>query len=96
MGKQTLNPPSSGSCRTSAWQALNAQRPIPKALIRSLPALSPSPLGFRDLCRGFRTRSIREQAVQLKKAQAGLRLAGPPRRGQLRMVPSEKSGSQIA
>jgi hypothetical protein len=35
----------------------------PKALIRSLPALSPSPLGFCDLCRGFPAPSIREQAI---------------------------------
>jgi len=26
-------------------------------------ALSPSPLGFRDLCRGFPASSIREQAI---------------------------------
>ena len=35
----------------------------PKDLIRSLPALSPSPLGFCDLARGFPARSIREQGI---------------------------------
>ena len=32
--------------------------PTPKELIRSLPALLPSPLGFCDLCRGAHARSI--------------------------------------
>src|SRR5882757_7938652 len=31
----------------------------PKALIRSLPTLSPSPLGLHDLCRGVPALSIR-------------------------------------
>jgi len=35
----------------------------PKVLIRSSPALLPSPLGLCDLCRGLPARSIREQGV---------------------------------
>jgi len=54
-------------------------RATPNYLIRSLPALSPSPLGLYDLCRGFPARSIRERAVRGASARVALDLFPSPR-----------------
>ena len=48
-----LRLPSRLDCFRCPAASRNIQIPTPKALIRSLPALLPSPLGFCDLCRGL-------------------------------------------
>jgi hypothetical protein len=45
--------------------------PPKDGLIRSLPAHSPSPLGFCDLCRGFPSRSIRRGGRRTKFTRRG-------------------------